>query len=111
MQRIDLAEVAATLRADVPASDAGLRKRVVVKQGSVSIVLFAFDKGGQLKEHQADGEVIVQVLRGQLTVTVAGENVSLVTGQLLMIAPGERHAVEATEESDMLLCIARRHAQ
>jgi len=110
MQRIDLAELAATLRADVLASDGGLRKRIVVKQGPVSMVLFAFDKGGQLKEHQADGEVIVQVLRGQLSVTVAEANVSLAAGQLLTIAPGQRHAVEAIEESDMLLCIARRAA-
>lgn len=75
------------------------------------MILFAFEKSGHLKEHQADGEVIIHVLRGQLSVTVAAEEVTLAAGQLLALAPGHRHAVSALEESDMLLCIARGPAQ
>lgn len=114
MQQVDLDAAAATLRtgmrAEAPASTARHRKLVVAKQGPVSMILFAFEKGGQLKEHQADGEVIVQVLMGQLSVTVEGESVSLAAGQLLAFGPGQRHSVDAVEESDMLLCIARQVA-
>lgn len=111
VQRVDLVDAAAALRAEAHASVAGHRQLAVVRHGPVSMILFALEKGGHLKEHQADGEVIIHVLRGQLSVTVAGEEVTLAAGQLLALAPGQRHAVSALEESDMLLCIARRPTQ
>ena len=108
VQHVNLADAAIALRAEAHASVAGHRQVVVARHGPVSMILFAFEKGGQLKEHQADGEVILHVLRGRLSVTVAAEEVVLAAGQLLALAPGERHAVDALEESDLLLCIARR---
>ncbi len=95
------------MRAEAHASVSGHRQLAVVRHGPLSMILFAFDEGGYLKEHQADGEVIIHVLRGRLTVTVASEDVTLKEGQLLALAPSQRHAVRALEESDMLLCIAR----
>lgn len=83
----------------------------MVRHGPLSMILFAFDKGGSLKEHKADGEVIIHVLRGQLSVTVAAEEVVLSAGQLLALAPGQRHSVQAIDETDMLLCIARLPSQ
>lgn len=107
VQRVDLADAAVALRAEAHASVSGHRQLAVVRHGPLSMILFAFEKGGYLKEHQADGEVIIHVLRGLLSVTVAAEEVALTAGQLLALAPGQRHAVRALEESDMLLCIAR----
>jgi quercetin dioxygenase-like cupin family protein len=107
VQRVDLVEAAATLRAEAHAAVSGHRQLAVVRHGPFSMILFAFEPGGYMKEHQADGEVIVHVLRGLLSVTVAAEEVTLTAGQLLALAPGQRHAVRALEESDMLLCIAR----
>lgn len=71
------------------------------------MILFAFEKDGALKEHQADGDVIIHVLRGQLSVDIEGESTALTAGTLMALAPGQRHAVRAHEESDMLLSIAR----
>jgi quercetin dioxygenase-like cupin family protein len=110
VQRVDLAAAAATLRAEPHAPVAGHRQLAVVRHGPVSMILFAFEKDGHLKEHDADGEVIIHVLKGRLTVTLATEEVTLGAGQLLALAPGQRHAVSAAEASDMLLCIARQPA-
>ena len=107
VQRVDLVDAAATLRAEAHAAVAGHRQLAVVRHGPVSMILFAFETGGHLKEHEADGEVIIHVLRGRLSVTVATEVVTLAAGQLLALAPGQRHAARALEESEMLLCIAR----
>lgn len=107
VQRIDLADAAAALRAEAHDPVSGHRQLAVVRHGPFSLILFAFDGGGFLKEHSADGEVIIQVLRGQLSVTVAADTTTLTGGQLLALAPGQRHAVRAVEETDMLLCIAR----
>lgn len=107
VQRVDLVAAAASLRAEAPAPAAGHRQLVVARHGPVSMIIFAFEPGGKLNEHQANGEVIIQVLRGLLSVTVVAEQFTLAPGQLLALAPGERHAVHALEESDMLLCISR----
>lgn len=107
VQRIDLADASARLRAEAHASVSGHRQLALVRHGPFSMILFAFDEGGFLKEHKADGEVIIQVLKGHLLVDVAADEVSLTAGQLLALAPGQRHAVRAREETDMLLCIAR----
>lgn len=106
-QRVDLTEAASKLRTEAHASVSGHRQLVVARHGPVTLILFAFDKDGHLKEHQADGEVIIQVLRGRLAVTVDAQDHTLGVGQLLALAPGKRHAVRALDECDMLLCIAR----
>lgn len=107
VQQVDLADAAARLRAEAHASVAGHRQVALVRHGPLTMILFAFDAGGLLKEHQADGEVIIHVLRGRLSVAVAGESVELTAGTLVALAPGQRHSVSASEECDMLLTIAR----
>lgn len=110
VRQVDLAHAAAQLRAEAHASVAGHRQLALVKHGSLAVILFVFEKDGVLKEHQADGEVVIQVLKGRLVVDVAGESLTLTAGMLVALTPGQRHGVRAVEESDMLLSIARRSA-
>ena len=105
--RIDLAAAAAQLRAEPHAPVAGHRQLALIKHGPLSVILFAFEKDGALKEHQADGEVVIHVLRGRLTVETEAESFVLTPGALVTLAPGQRHAVRAHEASDMLLTVAR----
>lgn len=107
VQHFDLAAAAAALRAEPHDSVSGHRQVALVRRGPVSLILFAFEKDGVLKEHQAQGEVIIHVLRGRLTIAVGGSDTTLGAGELLALAPGQRHAVRAIEDSDMLLSIAR----
>lgn len=107
VRQVDLAHAATQLRAEAHASVAGHRQLALVKHGPLAVMLFAFEKDGVLKEHQADGEVVIQVLKGRLSVDVAGEAIVLTAGMLVVLTPGQRHAVRALEESDMLLTIAR----
>lgn len=110
VRQVDLAQAALQLRAEAHASVAGHRQLALVKHGPLTVMLFAFEKDGVLKEHQADGEVVIQVLKGRLSVDVAGESLVLTAGMLVALTPGQRHAVRAVEESDMLLSVARRSA-
>lgn len=108
VRQVDLRHAATQLRAEPHASVAGHRQLALVKHGPLAVMLFAFEKDGVLKEHQADGEVVIQVLKGRLVVDVAGESITLTAGMLVALTPGQRHAVRAVVESDMLLSIARR---
>lgn len=107
VQRVDLARTAAQLRAEPHAAVAGHRQLALVRHGPLAVILFAFEKDGAIKEHRADGEVIIHALKGRLVVDVGDEAITLTAGTFVALAPGQRHAVRALEESDMLLSIAR----
>ena len=79
----------------------------LVRHGPLSLILFAFDADGAIPEHRTEGEVVIHVLRGRLSVTVDGEELALHGGQLLALAPGQPHGVRALEAREMLLAICR----
>lgn len=107
VQQFDLAAKAAQLRSEAHASVAGHRQVALVRRGPLTVVLFAFEADGLLKEHSTDGEVTIHVLEGRLAVTVEGELFPLGRGELLALAPKQAHAVRATEASEMLLTVCR----
>lgn len=107
VQRVDVVDAAAKLRAEDHPSVSGHRQIALVRHGRVSLILFVFAKDGFLKEHEASGEVIIQVLTGQVAVTIGMDTYTLGAGTLLSLAPGLRHSVRALEESDMLLTLSR----
>jgi len=103
----DLGETVAGLRAEAHASVAGHRQVTLAKHGPLTLLLFAFERDGLLKEHQTSGEVVIHVLRGRLSIDVDGTPNILGPGMLLTLTPGTRHAVHALEESEMLLSVVR----
>ncbi len=107
VQRIDLAEATARLRAETHASVSGHRQVALVRHGPVSLILFAFEPDGFLKEHQTEGEVTIHVLSGTLEVTHGAEATKVGPGVLVSLAPGQPHAVRALEASSMLLTICK----
>lgn len=107
VQLVDVADAAARLRAEPHASVSGHRQLALVRHGPVSVILFAFHKDGFIQEHQASGEVIIQVLTGRLSVAVESDVFDLGPGTLLSLAPDVPHSVRALEESDMLLTVSR----
>lgn len=107
VRKVDLADAAAALRAEPHAPVAGHRQIVLVRRGPVSLILFAFEADGFLREHRAGGEVVIQTLTGRLEVTAGEGVIPLDSGQALSLAPGQVHSVRALEVSDMLLTVCR----
>ena len=83
----------------------GHRQITLFRGGGVSIVLFAFERGGSLKDHAADGYVTIEVLGGDLQVTTAEGEHRMRDRSLLVLRPGVRHDVRATAASRMLLTV------
>lgn len=77
----------------------------VLKIGPFSVIVFAFDRGVELREHHAPVPVLLQVLDGRVQVDAAGESVELVPGGLLHIAAEVRHRVIAAEPSHLQLTV------
>lgn len=68
--------------------------------------LIALRAGTSLDEHENPGEATVQVLRGRVTL-VAGDNRWNGSPGDLMVVPDARHALEAVEDSVVLLTVAK----
>ena len=102
---LDVPATLQALRAEGAATN-GHRQIALLHQPSVRLVLFAFESGGRIKEHSAPGWVTIHVLRGTLMVGTATTRHRLSAGMLLSLAPGVKHDVEASEETDMLLGIS-----
>ncbi|WP_337172344.1 cupin domain-containing protein [Gemmatimonas aurantiaca] len=107
VHHFDLPATAAALRQEPHHSVGGHRQIALFRRGPLTLLVFAFEAGGALKEHQAEGTVTIQTLSGRLTVVVDEATYELPVGHLVTLAPGVRHAVLAAEASDMLLAVCR----
>lgn len=110
VQHIDLPATFAALLREPHPPVSGHRQIAVFRRGHVTILAFAFDAGGLLKEHRADGVVTIHALTGHLKVTFDDATHELAAGQLLALAPGIEHSVQAVQASTMLLTVCRGHA-
>jgi quercetin dioxygenase-like cupin family protein len=108
VQAVDLTAVTARLRSEAHPAVSGHRQITLVRRGPVTVILFLFEPQGLLKEHRADGDVIIHVLSGQLQVTVDEEARELGASALLALAPGVPHSLRALVATEMLLTIHRR---
>lgn len=82
--------------AALPISPDATASRVLVNNDLLRVVTFAMDAGQELTDHSSPRAVIVQMLAGTLTFTVGSTRYDLVAGDVIYLAPGERHAVVAT---------------
>jgi quercetin dioxygenase-like cupin family protein len=79
--------------------------KTLIKTTQVEVIHMVLPAGKVLSEHKAPGEIIVQCLEGDITFTTMGEPKKLRAGEMLYLASGEAHALEAVEDSSFLLTI------
>ena len=68
--------------------------------------VIALTAGSSLDEHENPGEATIQVLRGRVRLTAGEVMWEGRTGDLLIV-PEARHALEATEDSAILLTVSK----
>lgn len=69
--------------------------------------LIALRAGSQLDEHENPGEATVQVLHGRVTLVAGADRWNGSPGDLITV-PDSRHALEAVEDSVVLLTVGKR---
>lgn len=79
--------------------------KTIVQNDSVSITLFAFDKGEEIGTHSSDGDAIVVALDGEGQITVDGEKFILKSGESIVMPSGRPHSVFASEKFKMFLIV------
>ena len=96
----DLAAVAA-----VPPD--GILSRILYKDGTLNVTLFAFDAGQELTEHTAAGPAILQVLDGTARITAGGSTYTAGPGAWLHLPARLPHSVAAQTPLRLLLTLLR----
>ncbi len=75
---------------------------------SVSLTLFAFDKGEEIGTHSAPGDAMVHILDGEGTITIGDETVVAKTGQVVVMPSDIPPSVTAHERFKMLLILIKK---
>lgn len=97
--------VVADLRAISPIEADRMGHTTALKSPDARVVILTFPAGHVMKDHSAPKTLLLQTLDGHLRVTAAGEVIELLAGGLLRLDPGERHEVEAVEDSRLMLVL------
>ena len=105
VHQLDLSASAGALLAEPLPDNRSHRQETLYRRGPVTVALFLFERGAGLPAHRAEGVVTVQVLSGRIRMSAEGKNHELCAGQMLVMAPGVQHDVQAEEASRMLLTV------
>ncbi|MCD6597592.1 MAG: cupin domain-containing protein [Bacteroidales bacterium] len=88
-------------------SPGGIVSKQVVKTEKGNVSLFAFDKGEALSEHTAPFDAMVQVIDGEVRITIDGVDFNVSSGNTIIMPANIAHAVYATEKFKMILTMLR----
>jgi quercetin dioxygenase-like cupin family protein len=81
--------------------------RILLKKEKGSVTLFAFDAGQELSEHTVPHDALVQVLDGEVEITIDGTPHRLAAGDAILMPGDHPHAVKATARFKMILTMIR----
>ena len=81
--------------------------RTFAQNPAVSITLFAFDKGEGVSTHTAPGDAMLQVLDGEAAVTIDGKQMTVRTGQVVVMPANIPHSVTGMVRFKMLLTVVK----
>ena len=82
--------------------------RTFAQNPSLSLTLFAFDKGEGVSTHTAPGDAMVQVLNGEAMVNIDGKEMTVGVGQVVVMPANVPHAVTAAKRFKMILTVVKK---
>ena len=81
--------------------------REIIRKGTGTVTIFAFDKGEGLSEHTAPFDAMVQVMDGKAEIIISGSKNILENGDMIIMPANEPHALNAVERFKMILTMIR----
>lgn len=88
-------------------SEGGVVSKELIHNPSGSITLFSFDAGQGLSEHTAPYDALIQVVDGEMELTVEGTKHVIKSGESFVIPSGSRHSVNAAQRFKMIITMIR----
>lgn len=81
--------------------------KTILKKNTGTVTLFAFDAGQGLSEHTAPFDAMVQVLDGEVEITISGKPYTLKQGDFIVMPANEPHALMGIKKFKMMLTMIR----
>lgn len=102
-----LPEEMALLKGELRSAPARTAK-TLIKEGPVTVTLIGVNAGGSMHPHRADGPITVQVLEGEIELTIGESTRALPAGCLLGLDGGITHSVHSAHGGVFLLTVVNR---
>jgi len=97
----------ASLADMVEYQDDAVVSKTILKKGTGTVTLFAFDEGQGLSEHTAPFDAMVQVLDGEVEITISGKPYILKQGDFIVMPANDPHALKGIRKFKMMLTMIR----
>jgi quercetin dioxygenase-like cupin family protein len=81
--------------------------RTIIDKKAGTVTLFAFDENQGLSEHTAPYDAMVQVLDGEVEVTISSKPIRLKKGEMTIMPANQPHALAAMTKFKMLLTMIK----
>ena len=98
---------AAELKSSIDYSEGSVVSKTLLDKKSGTLTLFAFDKGQGLSEHTAPYDASVYILEGRTELTIGGEKITALEGEMVVMPADRPHSVKAVTKFKMLLIMIR----
>lgn len=79
--------------------------RTLAQNEALSVTLFSFDKGEEIRTHESGGDAFVTCLDGVGRITIDGVNYELREGDSIVMPARHPHTVFGQEQFKMLLVV------
>ncbi len=87
--------------------ESAIVSRVLMKEKTGNVTVFAFDKGEELSEHTTPFDAMVQVIDGKAQVVIDGKSHKVDAGQMIIMPANVPHALYAGEKFKMILTMIK----
>lgn len=84
----------------------GRSSRTLLKEGALRVTLVVLGPGGGIPQHDAEGPITIQPLRGRVEVALGEGTRGVEAGQILALGPGIVHDVRSDEGAAFLLTVS-----
>ena len=81
--------------------------REIIKKPTGRVSVFAFDAEEGLSEHTSPFDALVQVLEGEVEISISGKPHVLKQGEFILMPANEPHALKALKRFKMVLTMFR----
>jgi len=96
-----------TLKDMVVYQEGAVVSRTIIDKPQGTVSLFAFAEGEGLSEHTTPYDALVQVLDGEVEITIGGEAFHLDEGKMIVMPADVPHALRALGRFKMLLVMVK----
>ena len=79
----------------------------IIRKGTGTITLFAFDQGQGLSEHTAPFDAFVYILDGEAEIFIDKKPVQLKEGEMIIMPANHPHSLKAKKQFKMMLVMIK----